>query len=134
MSLDQMIHTADLVVAGSIDQASTDRITLRVTDRIAGPQIGDSVTIKRNKDWSGRKGPGVFRAGQRLLVFATKSKARSESETPSWRTIGFENEGVLAIDAGCVLLGRSTRELQGGDLRCERDKNHRLSVRAFRLR
>jgi hypothetical protein len=102
MSLDRMIRTADLVVAGSIDQASTDRITLRVTDRIAGPQIGDSVTIKRNKDWSGDKGPGVFRVGQRLLVFATKSKARSGGDTPSWRTIGIENEGVLPIDAGHV--------------------------------
>jgi hypothetical protein len=110
MSLDRMIRTADLVVAGSIDQASADRITLHVTDRIAGPQVGDSVTIKRNKDWSGRKGPGVFQEGQRLLVFATKLAAGSGAETPPWRTIGFENEGVLLIDAGYVFYSGGALE------------------------
>jgi hypothetical protein len=129
MSLDRMIRTADLVVAGSIDQISADRITLQVTDRIAGPQIGDSVTIKRNKDWSGGKGPGVFRVGQRLLVFATKSKARSEAETPSWRTIGFENEGVLPIDAGYIYYS-------GGALEGFKEETYDLSgtkVTAYRF-
>lgn len=102
ISLDRMIRTADLVVAGSIDQTSADRITLHVTDRIAGPQIGDSVTIKRNKDWSGNKGPGVFRVGQRMLVFAVESKARVGVESPPWRVLGFENEGVLPMDTGHV--------------------------------
>jgi hypothetical protein len=102
ISLDRMIRTADLVVAGRIDQASTDRITLHVTDRIAGPQIAESVTIKRNKDWSGSKGPGVFRVGQRMLVFAISANARVGVETPPWRVLGFENEGILPIDNGHI--------------------------------
>jgi hypothetical protein len=98
MSLDRLIRSADLVVVGSVESASEDRFTLRVSDLIAAPHISKTVTIKRNKDWSGDQGPGLYREGQGMLVFAEKTKPDVAAKSPPWRVLGFESEGVLPSD------------------------------------
>ncbi|TIL33923.1 hypothetical protein [Mesorhizobium sp.] len=110
MSLDRMIRAADLVAVGSIESVSKDRFTLRLTEPIAAPESSGSVTIHRNKDWSGDDGPGVYREGELVLVFAEKAKANAVAGSPPWRVLGFENEGVLPIDGEHVYYAGSTLE------------------------
>lgn len=125
MSLDRMIRAADLVVVGVIESVSKDRFSVHVTDPVAAPETsgepGGSVTIRRNKDWSGDGGGGVYREGRRVLVFAAAAATDAGAEAPPWRVLGFEDEAVLPGDdghvyyAGGALEGfeAATWELQG---------------------
>ena len=98
MELSHMVRSADLAVMGSVNAASTSTFTLRVEEAIFGPDTGAEVKFLRNRDWSGTEGPGIFRIGQRMVVFAGRLLDSSGGVKPMWRTTGIENESVLPID------------------------------------
>jgi hypothetical protein len=128
MALSDMVRTADLAVLGRVTAASPRSFSLGGTDLLFGPHDGDAVTILRNKDWSGAEGPGIFRIGQSMIVFAARTGESVGAGKPLWRVIGIENEAVLPIDDDEALY---TGAMNGLEVRTYDLDGVTLSAHAF---
>ena len=114
MEMSRMVRSADLAVSGSVKAASTTSVTLSVSEQFFGPDVGDEVTILRNKDWSGAGGPGIFRIGRSIVLFPGRTRDSVSPDKPVWRTLGIENEAVLPIDDNEVFFSGAMPGLKVG--------------------
>jgi len=128
--LERLIGLSGLIVEGTIERVNEETITAAVQDVLSGRPFADrKIEIVRYASYDERLPPPGYAPGQKFLwILSWRAESGIVGAAPRWHVSGFEGEGELAVDAGCVLL-RDTllkglpaqeREIYGRRLRVHR--------------
>lgn len=93
--------TSEVVAAGTIVGLEDETFTLKIDDVIAGPvKTGDTITVRRFRDWPCAWRWTKYERGQRVFVFLNGD---NHSKTPQYYIRGAGGEGESPIERDMVL-------------------------------
>lgn len=95
MSAEAMIRGADVVVSGEIVSVGDGTLTVRVEERIAGPEPGEHLTVRQFRDWTCAQRWLPYAPGQSVVLLLVE-------DADGLRILSGGGEGELRIEGETV--------------------------------